>query len=155
MRVDLDDAGCLVSVLSGPPVPIADGDRVIVRDGGAVWNPESGQSLFDFSVADLAAKTAPLVHRAADEARDQETTADHWFELACELEMSSIESAKDAYERALAMPGVQSASLGYMEPWNRNASQPISVPGSTVEPPWTMFDFATPEYLRTFGVRMK
>jgi predicted permease len=60
-----------------------------------------------------------------------------------------------AYERALAMPGVQSASLGYMEPWNRNASQPISVPGSTVEPPWTMFDFATPEYLRTFGVQMK
>jgi len=42
-----------------------------------------------------------------------------------------------------------------MEPWNRNTSQPISVPGSTVEPPWTLFDFATPEYLRTFGVRMK
>jgi predicted permease len=60
-----------------------------------------------------------------------------------------------AYELASAMPGVQSASLGYMEPWNRNASQPIHVPGSTVEPPWTMFDFATPEYLRTFGVRMK
>ena len=60
-----------------------------------------------------------------------------------------------AYELAAAVPGVQSASLAYMEPWNRNASQPISVPGSTVEPPWTMFDFATPEYLRTFGVRMK
>jgi predicted permease len=60
-----------------------------------------------------------------------------------------------AYERASKMPGVQSASLGYMEPWNRNASQPISVPGSTIKPPWTLFDFATPEYLRTFGVRMK
>jgi hypothetical protein len=60
-----------------------------------------------------------------------------------------------AYERASGIPGVQSASLAYMEPWNRNASQPISVPGSTVEPPWTMFDFATPEYLRTFGVQMK
>jgi tetratricopeptide (TPR) repeat protein len=81
----------------------AHGDKVIVRDGGAVWNPVSGQSLFDFSVADLAAKTAPLVHRAAEEARDQETTAEHWFELACELEMSSIESAKDAYERALVV----------------------------------------------------
>src|SRR5688500_4650512 len=28
----------------------ADGQRVIVRDGDSVWNPESGQSLFDFSV---------------------------------------------------------------------------------------------------------
>jgi tetratricopeptide (TPR) repeat protein len=80
----------------------ADGDRVIVRDGDVMWNPESGQSLFDFSVADLAAKTAPLVHRAAEEARDRAaTTADQWFELACELEMSSIEEAKDAYQRAV------------------------------------------------------
>ncbi len=75
----------------------ADGDNVIVRDGGAVWIPESGQSLFDFSVADLETDTAPLVHHAAE----QESGAEHWFELACELEMSSAESAIDAYERAL------------------------------------------------------
>ncbi|HEX6643020.1 MAG TPA: tetratricopeptide repeat protein [Thermoanaerobaculia bacterium] len=82
----------------------ADGDRVIVRDGETVWNPESGQSLFDFSVADIAAKTAPLVHRAAQIARDQdETTAEQWYELACELEMSAVDSAMDAYERALAL----------------------------------------------------
>ena len=41
----------------------ADGENVIVRDGGAVWIPESGQSLFDFSVADLeegaAARSSP------------------------------------------------------------------------------------------------
>ena len=81
----------------------ADGDQVIVRDGGTVWNPESGQSLFDFSVADLAEKAAPIVHRAAQEARDQDTTAEQWFDLACELEMSSTDSAKDAYERAIAL----------------------------------------------------
>jgi tetratricopeptide (TPR) repeat protein len=82
----------------------ADGERVIVRDGEAVWNPESGQSLFDFAVADIAAKTAPLVHRAAAVARDaEETTAEQWYELACELEMSSIDSATDAYQRALAL----------------------------------------------------
>jgi tetratricopeptide (TPR) repeat protein len=82
----------------------ADGDRVIVRDGETVWNPESGQSLFDFSVADLAEKAAPFVHRAAQEAREQdETTAEQWFELACELEMSSTESARDAYERVLSL----------------------------------------------------
>jgi tetratricopeptide (TPR) repeat protein len=82
----------------------ADGERVVVRDGEKVWNPESGQSLFDFAVADIAAKTAPLVHRAAAVARDDdETTAEQWYELACELEMSSTESAIDAYQRALAL----------------------------------------------------
>lgn len=81
----------------------ADGDRVIVRDGGTMWNPESGQSLFDFPVADLAAKAAPLVHRNAADARlrAHEVSAEDWYDLACELEMSSIEQAKDAYERAL------------------------------------------------------
>ena len=82
----------------------ADGDRVIVRDGGTVWNPESGQSLFDFAVADIAAKTAPLVHYAAEMARDQdETTAEQWYDMACELEMSSVDSAIDAYERAVTL----------------------------------------------------
>jgi tetratricopeptide (TPR) repeat protein len=81
----------------------ADGDRVVVRDGEAVWNPESGQSLFDFSVADLAAKAAPLIHRNAADARERpaDITADDWYTLACELEMSSVQEAKDAYERAL------------------------------------------------------
>lgn len=81
----------------------ADGERVVVRDGDAVWNPESGQSLFDFPVADLAAKAAPLIHRNAAEAkaREAEVTAEDWYMLACELEMSSIEEAKDAYERVL------------------------------------------------------
>ncbi|HKR62953.1 MAG TPA: tetratricopeptide repeat protein [Thermoanaerobaculia bacterium] len=81
----------------------ADGDRVIVRDGESVWNPDSGQSLFDFSVADLAAKAAPLIHRNAADARERpaDITADDWYTLACELEMSAVQEAKDAYERAL------------------------------------------------------
>jgi tetratricopeptide (TPR) repeat protein len=81
----------------------ADGERVVVRDGETMWNPESGQSLFDFSVDDLAAKTAPLLHRAAKAAREreEETSADEWYMLGCELELTSVEQAKDAYERAL------------------------------------------------------
>jgi tetratricopeptide (TPR) repeat protein len=79
----------------------ADGDNVIVRDGGAVWNPESGQSLFDFSVADLEAQAAPLAHRIHKEEEEQDSGAEYWFELACELEMSSVESAVDAYRRTL------------------------------------------------------
>jgi tetratricopeptide (TPR) repeat protein len=85
----------------------ADGDRVIVRDGETVWNPESGQSLFDFSVAEIAAAAAPIIHRAAREAREDDgTTAEQWFELGCELEMSDANAAKDAYQRAIELdPG--------------------------------------------------
>jgi len=75
----------------------ADGERVVVRDGDAMWNPESGQSLFDFSVAELAAKTVPLLRKARREAR----SAEDWYALGCELEMADVEQAKDAYERAI------------------------------------------------------
>jgi tetratricopeptide (TPR) repeat protein len=97
----------------------ADGERVIVRDGDAVWNPESGQSLFDFSVADLAEKASPLLMRAAADARKRanELSGDDWYQLACELEMTSSGEARDAYERAIkADPGHADAhvNLGRM-----------------------------------------
>ncbi|HXG57564.1 MAG TPA: tetratricopeptide repeat protein [Thermoanaerobaculia bacterium] len=79
-----------------------DGDRIVVSDGESLWNPESGQALFDFAVADLAAKAAPFTHRAAAEAEERgEMDADDWFELACEIEMTSPRDAKAAYERLL------------------------------------------------------
>jgi tetratricopeptide (TPR) repeat protein len=83
----------------------ADGDRVVVRDGETVWNPESGQSLFDFPVADVARQAAPFVERAAAKAREREDEvgADDWFQLACELELTDIEQAQEAYERVLAL----------------------------------------------------
>jgi tetratricopeptide (TPR) repeat protein len=82
----------------------AEGEQVVVRDGETLWNPESGQSLFDFSVDDLAEKATPLLMRAAADARKRsDLGADAWYELACELEMTSIEQAKDAYERAIAV----------------------------------------------------
>ena len=80
----------------------ADGDRVIVREGGAVWNPESGQSLFDFAVADLAAGAAPFVTRSTEEPRAAEApTAEDWYELGCELELTDTAGAEDAYRRAI------------------------------------------------------
>jgi tetratricopeptide (TPR) repeat protein len=80
----------------------AEGETVVVRDGETVWNPESGQSLFDFSVADIAEKATPLLMRAAADARKRaDLSADEWYELACELEVTDVEDAKDAYERAL------------------------------------------------------
>lgn len=83
----------------------ADGDRVVVRDGDAVWNPESGQALFDFSVSEIVAKAAPLSLRKAREARENagSTSADEWFDLGCELELTDPAHARDAYERAVAL----------------------------------------------------
>jgi tetratricopeptide (TPR) repeat protein len=77
----------------------ADGERVVVRDGNMVWNPESGQELFDFSVAEIADRTVPIL--AAKKSEDLD--AEGWYELACELEMSSVAEAKEAYERTVAL----------------------------------------------------
>src|SRR5438132_10243408 len=41
----------------------ADGERVVVRDGEAVWNPESGQALFDFDISEIEARAATLAPR--------------------------------------------------------------------------------------------
>ena len=84
----------------------ADGDRVVVRDGANAWNPESGQSLFDFSVEEMARQAAPFAAHAGGDAREHETSAEEWFELACDLEMTDVEEAKAAYERVLELnPG--------------------------------------------------
>jgi tetratricopeptide (TPR) repeat protein len=86
----------------------ADGDHVVVRDGDAVWNPESGQSLFDFAVSEIAEKAATLGPRAsrppfseADETFVMPDDVDTLFEHACEIEETSIDDAKSTYERIL------------------------------------------------------
>jgi tetratricopeptide (TPR) repeat protein len=78
----------------------ADGERVVVRDGEAVWNPESGQSLFDFGIDDLESRTRVFVPRVE---REEERDAEDWYDLGCELEETSADEAKEAYERALAL----------------------------------------------------
>jgi tetratricopeptide (TPR) repeat protein len=84
---------------------LADGKRVIARDGREVWNPESGQALLDFDVSDLAREAAPFSRRAAEAARvhEKELGAEDWYELGCELEATAPEEAMDAYRRALAL----------------------------------------------------
>src|SRR5512141_3161758 len=42
----------------------AEGEEIVVRDGGARWQPETGQVLLDFDVADVARRVAPLVKAA-------------------------------------------------------------------------------------------
>jgi tetratricopeptide (TPR) repeat protein len=84
----------------------ADGERVVVRDGTAIWNPESGQSLFDFSVDEIAEKTKPIALAAVREAKarqEDDLDADAWYELASDLELSDPAEARAAYEKAIAL----------------------------------------------------
>jgi len=79
----------------------ADGERVVVREGASVWNPESGQALFDFSVSEIEEKVAaPLPLRAVDQAAED---AEDWYELGCELEPDDVDRSREAYERAVAL----------------------------------------------------
>jgi tetratricopeptide (TPR) repeat protein len=83
----------------------ADGKRVVVQDGSAAWNPESGQTLFAFAVDDLATAAAPHAKRAAEAARQEggKLNADDWYLLGCDVEASSPTDARDAYRRAVEL----------------------------------------------------
>ncbi|MBC8645592.1 MAG: tetratricopeptide repeat protein [Thermoanaerobaculia bacterium] len=84
----------------------AEAGGVIAADGDARWQPESGQTLFDFDAEELALRqVAPLARQAFRAAqRDaEETTADGWYALGCQLETGSPEQAREAYERAIAL----------------------------------------------------
>jgi tetratricopeptide (TPR) repeat protein len=83
------------------------GDRVLVRDEGAVWEPDSGQLAIDFHVADLAERAEPVVRRAlADDTDARPTSADEWYDEALDLEAVAPKSAVSAYREALALePG--------------------------------------------------
>lgn len=80
----------------------ADGERVSVRDGATIWNPESGQKLFDFSIADIAETTRTFALHAAPPKSDEQD-ADALFELGCELESADPAGARHAYQGALRL----------------------------------------------------
>ena len=83
----------------------AEGSRIVVADGDARWQPESGQALLDFGVAELAEKVAPIAREAFREAQEDsdELTADDWYEWGCELETAAPPEAREAYRRAIAL----------------------------------------------------
>lgn len=83
----------------------AEGGRVVVYDGEAAWNPESGQLQLHFAVADLASRAAPFARRTAAAARRAaaDYDAEGWYELGIELEAVTPDEARDAYRRALEL----------------------------------------------------
>ncbi len=83
----------------------AEGNRIIVRDGGARWNPESGQVLFDFRVAELAdgiAELKPKQTRGASEEELEAAAGDDWYQIGCRREdEADADGAIAAYRRAI------------------------------------------------------
>jgi tetratricopeptide (TPR) repeat protein len=89
------------------------GDRVVVRDQDTAWEPETGQVALDFSVGELAVRVEPFtpdVERT--DASDAELSADDWYDVALDLEAVSVDKARGAYRRAIALdPGHAEAHL--------------------------------------------
>jgi len=90
--------------LSGVQI-VARGDRVLVRSGDALWNPDSGQTQFDFEVAELAEKVRPHAREAVHAAQvsEDELEAEDWFALGSELEAAAPEEARESYRRTLEL----------------------------------------------------
>jgi tetratricopeptide (TPR) repeat protein len=91
----------------------AEGSRIVVADGDTRWQPESGQALLDFGVAELAEKVAPLAREAFLKAQEdsEELTAEDWYEWGCELETAAPPEAREAYRRALALDASHADAL--------------------------------------------
>jgi tetratricopeptide (TPR) repeat protein len=99
----------------------AEGNRIVVRDGGAQWNPESGQVLFDFRVAELAKEAeglgepseitelkprnarAAAAEAAAEQAAAEAQAAD-WLQVGCTREdEGDVDGAIAAYRQAITV----------------------------------------------------
>lgn len=81
-----------------------DAGAVVIRDQDHVYNPESGQIHFDFTISELAGSVAPLARRAAKQAETQtHLNSDDWFDLGVDLEAVAPEDAPAAYLRALEL----------------------------------------------------
>ncbi len=81
------------------------GEDIVVSDGGAPWEPESGQFHIDFNVGDFATTVEPLARGVAARAEGApgERSAHEWYALAIELEAVSTVEAARAYMQAIAM----------------------------------------------------
>ncbi len=81
----------------------AEAGKIVVRDGGTIWEPDSGQQEFHFGVDGLQVKAAnviPVLRPEAHSAASSESARD-WFEYGMLLEQDDPNGSRKAYERAL------------------------------------------------------
>jgi len=87
----------------------ADGRRVVAWDGTSRWQPESGQFLFNFDVAQVVRRAGKIANLPVSEPAATSLprlSAEEWCDLAVELEGSSPLEARAAYHHALDLdPG--------------------------------------------------
>lgn len=79
------------------------GEDLLVSAGNTTWNPESGQTLFDFSRDRAADRVSLLERRGQARASQVAKSADDWFELGIALEqVGATLDAEAAYRSAFA-----------------------------------------------------
>ena len=83
----------------------AEGGHVAVRDGAAAWLPESGQTVLNFDVDELAEQVGELESAGARERRpvDVAARAQREFQRALDTQDADPEEACAAYGRALEL----------------------------------------------------
>jgi DNA-binding transcriptional MerR regulator len=80
----------------------AHGHNVLVHEGGAAWNPESGQLHIDFACPDLG--PGPVTRTLTPNAFvEQPRSAWEWFDLGVELEATDPAQSYHAYSQALSI----------------------------------------------------
>ena len=79
----------------------ADGRRVIAWDGKARWQPDSGQFLFNFDTRTIVQKVK--LSPVPSKPNGKKPTAEHWFNVAVQLEAKSTKRAQQAYHMALTL----------------------------------------------------
>ena len=88
------------------------GERVIVKDRLAAWEPESGQGTLDFDVREMSQQVAPELPRRP-RAEEKAATADGLYQIALDLELAGRgDEARDAYREVLRRdPGLVAARV--------------------------------------------
>jgi tetratricopeptide (TPR) repeat protein len=99
--------------LSGLSLVSSNG-QVVVREGEAAWNLESGQTVLDFderpaaTVQGAAFQSGPQRAEASVEPAaisENRNDAEGWYQLGCHLEADSPLRAREAYRRAIEADG--------------------------------------------------
>lgn len=89
--------------LSAVPIDV-EGSQILASDGVDRWEPESGQTVFDFgSEVPAGVRSLPEIPELEREKTEDDLSADEWFELGDELEPVAPDQARDAYRRCLEL----------------------------------------------------
>jgi len=75
--------------------------ELVVYDGDAAWEPESGQAVFDFTT-ERSNEVHQLTPTPAGFDPAASLSAQDWYELACDIEATAPHEAEAAYRRALS-----------------------------------------------------